>query len=242
MQILQCAVSSSWNAIQPSTRSKERMLSSLVTYGHGQGCNTRHMQFSASGSSLALQECQQFHHHEAQGHKPSQDLPGPTQEFHIVLAIEKKRWETNRAKGIGLRVSGHVDTCLSWVSAALTRKVLACLLLCFNSSDHCLTMCESTNQYYTLKEQASSSVLQCKQQINIEIKSWYTQQNLIIEKTNFGHLGSHHCLLFSTIDMIWIGSDIFTTPAQAVVILPYACTQYGHTHKVWMTPLFIFTN
>lgn len=127
-----------------------------------EGCNSKQMQFSASRSSLDLQEFHHFHHHGAQGHKPSQDLPDPTQELHTVLAILKKRWETNRAKGVELMVSGHKDTSLSWVSAALTGKALAYLLLCFNSSDHCQTMCESTNLYCTLKEQASSSVLQCK--------------------------------------------------------------------------------
>lgn len=134
---LQGAVSNSWNTILPSIGSKDRMFTPLVIYGHGQRFKTRHTQFSASGSSLVLQEYHQFHHYEVQDHKASQDLPGPTQELHIVLGIEKKRWDTNRAKRVGLRVSGHIDSCRSWVSVALTGKNLACLLLCFSSSDHC---------------------------------------------------------------------------------------------------------
>lgn len=149
----------SWNTIQPSIKSKDRTLSSLVIYGCGQGgCDIRQMQFSGSRSSLALQEYYQFYHHEIQGHNPPRTCLVPHRNYIQFCQLRKKDGRLT-AKGVEFRVSGHKDTCLFWVLAALNGKVFAYLLLCFNSLDHCQTMCESTNLYCTLKEQASYSVL-----------------------------------------------------------------------------------
>lgn len=132
LHIVQCAVSYSWNAMQPSRRSsKDGMLSSLVIHGQRQRCNTKRMEFSVPpGAAWFCRSTTSSTSVKPKVISPPRAYRALHSSYSFGNWVEKMGDYQNR--GRGLWVSGHVDIPLSWVSVTLTGRALACPLLWFN--------------------------------------------------------------------------------------------------------------